>query len=102
MKKLFLIAVVLLIGGALNANAIDANKPFPVKYEVTISVTWNAVTAEKVAELIALTTKEHEEACSVKVVVKKNGQRNTISLDSLSVTDGTYITIDSSGNIISN
>lgn len=79
MKKILVICIILMI---MVAPAIGGEDKEEVSYEVTINVTWNAVSSEKAVELVAQILKKHEDACSVKVTVKKNGNGGSIADDS--------------------
>jgi len=91
MKKLIiiLIAACFLVGAVSSTSADDTKKSL-VKYEVKITVTYNALSIEDAGKVVAQAMRDHQEACSVNVTTKKVG---TISWsgDSIEYSSGTYI-----------
>ena len=68
MKTLVAIFISLILIGT--ATAAD--------YKVTISVTYNAVSAEEAAKIALEVLKKHETACKTNVKIKKNNYDNTV------------------------
>lgn len=63
-----IVVVVLLFCSVATAANVKADE---VKYEVTISVTYNAVTIEEANKIIADALERHKTACNVNVSTKK-------------------------------
>ena len=74
MKLVKLLAILVVCGLFQTAWATEANvKADVVKYEVTISVTYNALTIEEANKVIADSLDRHKTACKVNVSAKKAG-----------------------------
>jgi len=74
MKKLFLaltMSIVLLSTSAIATE--EKAKEEPVKYEVTIAVTYNAVTAEEAAKIQKAALIAHKDACKVEIKSVRGG-----------------------------
>lgn len=84
MKKL-IVAIVVLMALAIGLKAAYAADDPETKYEVTISVTYNAVSIEEANKIIADALERHKTACKTDVKAKKVG-------------DDGYFTIDAGGN----
>jgi hypothetical protein len=77
--KLFIIAVIAIhiIFGLVPIVVCDAkvvlkdNAKKEVKYEVTISLTYNAISAKDVREKIEQVLKDHKDTCKTEVKIKK-------------------------------
>ena len=67
MKKLILI----LIFSIIPALCFAEKEKDEVKYEVTIKIVYNAITATEVEDLIAPILKRHKDSCKTEVVVRK-------------------------------
>ena len=74
MKRLIiiLIAACFLLGAVSSISADDTKKSL-VRYEVKITVTYNALSIEDAGKVVAQAMRDHQKACSVKVVTKKVG-----------------------------
>ena len=91
MRKLFiiLIAVCFLVGAVSPISAGDKKE---VKYEVKITVTYNALSIKEADRVIGNALRNHQDACDVNVVSKKVGNDgyiffSTVSLDAVSDTE---------------
>ena len=70
MKKLFIILItvcLLLVGSTIGAE----DKKAEVKYEVKITVTYNALSIKDADRVTGNALRNHQDACDVKVVTKK-------------------------------
>jgi hypothetical protein len=68
MKKLFLALTMFIVLLSTSAVATEEKaEEVPVKYEVTIAVTYNAVTADEAAKIQRAALMTHKDACSVEV-----------------------------------
>jgi hypothetical protein len=67
MKKLFLALTMFIVLLSTSAVATEEKAEEPVKYEVTIAVTYNAVTADEAAKIQRAALMTHKDACSVEV-----------------------------------
>ena len=91
MKKLFIILIAvcfLLVGSTIGA---EDKKP-EVKYEVKITVTYNALSIKEADRVIGNALRNHQDACDVKVVSKKVNTNGfitfaSVSLDAISGTE---------------
>ena len=91
MKKLFIIlitACLLLVGSTIGAE----DKKAEVKYEVKITVTYNALSIKEADRVIGNALRNHQDACDVKVVSKKVNNNGfitfaSVSLDAISGTE---------------
>jgi len=63
-------------------HATVEKKAKPVTYEVTINITYNAVSPEKAVELVKEMTDRHSPACKVDVRVKKGGNDEILVINS--------------------
>jgi len=82
MKKLFLALIMSMVLLSTSAIATEEEaKEEPAKYEVTIAVTYNAVTAEEAAKIQKEALLAHKDACKVEVKSSKgsNGVYFTIT-----------------------
>lgn len=68
---IFAICFMLALWSPLAAEEKEAEK-----YEVTLKITYNAVDAERVNQIVQKALKEHEDACSVKVDISRGSQSN--------------------------
>lgn len=68
--------VAILMGLAISPHLGFTEEKKPVKWEVTISVTYNAVTEEEAAKIVTAAMKTHETACRAKVAVTKVDAEN--------------------------
>jgi len=86
--KALLAAIVLLLV-VIPTSVGHSAKEEPVKYQVSITITYNAVTAEEAARLTKEMTEEHGSACSVKIVTTKNGSSSGMLV--IGNSDNSYI-----------
>ena len=84
MKK-FIVAIVVLMALAIGLKAAYAADEPETKYEVTISVTYNAVSIEEANKIIADALERHKTSCKTDVKAKKVGDTLDISYDTWSV-----------------
>jgi len=68
---IFAICFMLALWSPLAAEEKEAEK-----YEVTIKVTYNAVDAKRVNQIVQKALKEHIDACSVQVDISRGNQSN--------------------------
>lgn len=74
MKNLILLAIVLVLSIPQISAAEDA------KYEVTISITYNAVSPSRAAEIISIAQNQHRNACKVEIKSKKVSSDNVLEI----------------------
>jgi len=83
MKKLIMALPLIVMAMAAPTHAADKNKK-DISYEVTISVTYNAVLIEEANRIIKETMVDHQDACKTEVKARKVGT------DILSADQGLY------------
>jgi len=69
---IILIAACFLVGAVSSTSADDTKKSL-VKYEVKITVTYNALSIEDAGKAVAQAMRDHSKACNVEVTTKKVG-----------------------------
>ena len=93
MTILFILAMVIGFGSTFflsgcayaNDGSITAEDP-PVKYEVNISIRYNALTPSELAELLKEITIRHKDACKVESNIKKVEDSGWVTISS-----GTFV-----------
>ncbi len=78
MKQIFILISILLLSALVFAE--EPKEKQDVKYEMTISVTYNAVTPEEAIRLTQEVIMAHSKACKVNVSTKKNGANGNEAL----------------------
>ena len=71
-KKVALLIIILLFA-SVTCIASEAKKEDEVKYEVTISVTYNAVSIAEANKISSEAIEMHKTACKTKVSIEKGG-----------------------------
>jgi hypothetical protein len=70
-KKLFIIVIAALTLSAVIAPTMADEKKEPVKWQVNVTVQYNAVTREEALEIAERVMRQNEKACSAEFKVKQ-------------------------------